>query len=172
SCSPRRKIGQRVCPADSDDAGFGCLPAVSAAAHPVIRVGERDAGDGVLTRKRDGVFHTVPSVQISRPAVSIPSFQSARSSDYVWFSVRNNDTALDHAYKLRKAVQSVGIDAVARCFGEESCAKFRALRSKTQSKQDFAERGEEFVEGNAHRAADSLQPTVHRNYRQSFQKDF
>ena len=45
--SPRRQVGQRVGPAHRGEAGFGRLPAVASAAHPVRGVGQRDGAETV-----------------------------------------------------------------------------------------------------------------------------
>ena len=47
--APGRKIGQRVGPADSNDAGVSGLPAVTSATHPVIGIRQRHAAHSMFT---------------------------------------------------------------------------------------------------------------------------
>ena len=150
SCSPWRQIGKRVGPANSDDAGFGCLPTVTAAAHPVICVRKGNAADSMLARESDRSFHAVPSVQVAGTAVAIPSFQCAKTCDEPRLGVDDNYAAFGHSHELGKAVQAMRIDAVARGFSEELCAKAGAAFLETQIDEDFQENGEEFIVRDAH----------------------
>ena len=79
--APRRDVGERVRPADADHAGVGGLPAVVAAAHPVVGVAEPHRADAVLARELDRARHAGPRVEVAGPAASVPSLHAAARRD-------------------------------------------------------------------------------------------
>ena len=86
--APGRQVGHGVGPADADEAGLGGLPAVGAAAHPVVGVAQRDAADAVLAAERDGAVHRGQRVEIAGAALAVPALQRAKGSEAPGLRVR------------------------------------------------------------------------------------
>ena len=117
--TPRRQICHCIGPANADDAGIGGLPAVAAAAHPVIGIGQRHAANPSLTRERDRSVHRPVGVQIAGTASSVPPFERTPAGYQVRLGINCNDSSLNHPYELGKAVQAMRIDAVPAGIREE-----------------------------------------------------
>jgi hypothetical protein len=115
------------------------LPSVTAAAHPVICIGEGDATDSVLARNSDRAFHATPGVQIAWPAVTVPSLEGAEGCDELRLGIDDNNSAFDHAHELGKTIQTVRVNAVAAGFGKKLCAKPSAVFLETQIDENFQE---------------------------------
>lgn len=77
--------------------------------------------------------------------------KGAASGDEPRLRVHTDDSGLNHAHKLREAVQAVEVHAVAAGLGEQSRAEFCAGRPEAETVQDFLQRSEELVVWNAHR---------------------
>src|SRR5258708_33599887 len=73
--SPRWKVRHGVGPANSDHTCVSGLPAVAAATHPVVGIGQRHATHAVRPGKRNGPFHTLVGIQIAWATVSVPALQ-------------------------------------------------------------------------------------------------
>lgn len=122
--APRRKVRHRVRPAERERARVGRLPAVAPAAHPVVRVPQRDAAQPVPSRKLDCPRHRVVRVQIPRPAPSVPTLKRpAVPFDAGRARARVHRAFADHLNESRKTFEAVRVDAVAVCVGEEARAK-------------------------------------------------
>lgn len=76
----------------------------------------------MLTREYDGPFHTL-SIQLVGTAPPIPTLQSAEGSDLLGFGIDGNNSTLNRAHELRKAIQTVRIDAIPGGIGEKPRAQ-------------------------------------------------
>src|ERR1700691_647590 len=142
-------IGHGVVPADADEAGFGGLPAVSAGAHPVIGVGERDAADAVLAAEGEGAVHAGEGVEIAGTAAAIPALERAMGGEEGGFGTDDNAAVADGGDVAGKAVDAVGVNAVTGGFGKEAGAGLGAVGREAEFGEDGRELLLDFVEGDA-----------------------
>jgi hypothetical protein len=63
-------------------------------------------------------FHRPVSVQIARPAPSVPAFERAAGDDRLDVGVELDRPVFDHPQKTRKTIEAVRINPVAGRLGE------------------------------------------------------
>ena len=125
--SPGRQIRQRIRPAEGKQPLLGSLPSVSPAAHPVIRVSQRDSTDPMLLRKSNRPLHASQRIQISNTSMSIPPLQPTEPRNLRGLRC-DIDRAVRHLRrKPRKPVQPMRIDAITRRLSKELRNTRRAL---------------------------------------------
>jgi hypothetical protein len=122
SRSPGGHVCQSVAPAHREHSGFGGDPAVGSAAHPVVRARQSNTSDAVLLCQLHRPLRGRERVQVADPAMPIPAFERAQTSSSGGLSVDVDAAILDHRGEARKAVQSMGVDAIASSFGKQSRA--------------------------------------------------
>ena len=147
SAAPQgRQIGQSIGPADSDHACIGSLPAVTAAPHPMVCIGQCDASHSMFAGQRDRPVHAVMGIQIARPDFSIPAFQRPGTGHRSpRFRMNINRSITNHGDEPGKAIQSVRVHTVASRVGEELGTKMGALRLKSQIQQYSYQSVEQFL---------------------------
>ena len=143
--SPGREVGEGVGPADGEEAGVGGEPAVTAAAHPVVGVGEDDAAEAVVVGEGNGAAHCKVSVEIAGAEVAVPAFDGREGRDEAGFGVDVDAAVGDHVGEAGEAIQAVGVYAVASGFGEEARAEGGAFAREAEVESGAVEGGVEIV---------------------------
>src|SRR3569833_2353354 len=111
--TPRWHISDSIRKAKADHVRFCRLPAVSAAAHPVVGVFNSNASDTIILCEFNGPVHAQPRIQHSRPEIAVPLFQAAKTAFLDWFSIRNYMTIFYILNESREAVEPMCMHAVA-----------------------------------------------------------
>src|SRR5690348_12245467 len=133
--APRRQIWTRIRPADPDHAGFGSLPAICAAARPVVCVSQRNTTDAILACDINRTFHTEVGIQVSRSGFAIPTFHRSGLAHELGGCVHVNHACLDHRHKEWEPIYPMGIDTVSAGFSEQLRASTGAPSVKTGLRQ-------------------------------------
>ena len=148
--APRGHVGERVGPADADDARIRRLPSVVATAHPVVAVAESHRADAVLARELDRARHAGVRIEIARSPSAVPPLQRAERRDAHGPRVDIDHPVADHRDESAEAIQSVRRDAVATRVGEQLRAVVGARGLHPLAQQDVAHRGMQLGVGNEH----------------------
>ena len=106
-CAPCRHVGAGVGPADADAAGVCCLPAIGAAAHPVVVVAQRHQTDAILMGQLHSTPHGVPGVQRAKATLAVPAFHRTKAGDALGRGGRVDAALFQVIHHHRKAVQAV-----------------------------------------------------------------
>ena len=77
--APGGGVGEGVGPADGEEAFGGGLPAVGAAAHPMVGVGEGHGPDAVPAGEGDGLGHGGVSVEVAGAEVAVPALDGSEA---------------------------------------------------------------------------------------------
>ncbi len=77
--APCGHVGAGVGPADADAARVRRLPAVGAAAHPVVVVAQRHHADAELVGQLHGAGHGVAGVQRAEAALAVPALHGTEA---------------------------------------------------------------------------------------------
>ena len=88
----------------------------------MVRVGEGDAADAVLLCEGDGSLHGGAGVEVADSTMAVPAFDRSEARGLRRFGVDVDAAVADRFGEAREAVEAVGVDAVARCLGEEARA--------------------------------------------------
>ncbi len=147
--APRGQIGQGVGPANADKPCLGSLPAVSAAAHPVIGVAETHACHAVLPAQGHGAVHAGLRIQIAGAFAPIPALQSGETAELFGLSLDIDAAIAHHRDEAGKAVDAVRIDAVASGLGEEPGTGLRPAGREAELAEDAGEGLLHFFKGDA-----------------------
>src|SRR5881398_1947942 len=105
--APGWEIRHGIRPTNADHAGIGGLPAVVAAAHPVIRIGKRNTRDAMLAAQFDGALHALMRVKIAGTEIPIPPLQGTKVGNKFRRSLRIYDAAPHRSQKAREAIHAV-----------------------------------------------------------------
>nr|GFD26167.1 hypothetical protein [Tanacetum cinerariifolium] len=117
--APGRHDGRGIGEAQADAAGFGGLPAVAAAAHPVVGVAQGHAADAVLLGQLDGAGHAGGSIGGAGAEVAVPALDEAVGFDQRRLGGGLHQARFYVAHEGGKAIEAVGIHAVAAVVGKK-----------------------------------------------------
>ena len=93
----------------------------------MVGVGESYGADAVLSGEVDGSLHGGVGVQVADAAMAVPALDGAEGWRAGGFGVDVDAAVADHGVEAWKAVEAVGVDAVAGGFGEETGAEGGAV---------------------------------------------
>ena len=105
--APGGEVGAGVGPADSKEALVGGLPAVGAAAHPVVGVGEADGSEAVLPGEGDGAGGRVLGVEGTGAELAVPALDGAIGRYEGGSGVDVDEAVADGVDEVREAVEAV-----------------------------------------------------------------
>ena len=137
--APCGEIGHGVGEAEADHAGFRGLPAVGAAAHPVVGVAEGDAADAVGAGEGDGAFHGGVGVEVAGALAAVPTLECAEGGDADGCGMDVYGPILDGGEEAREAEDAVGVDAVKSGLCEETGAELGAFGGEAVAFEDGGE---------------------------------
>ena len=145
--APGRHIGGGVRPADADAARVCGLPAVGAAAHPVVVVAQCHDADAVLFGEGAGTLHCALCVQRAEAAVAVPALHTAHAGDALGAGKRVDLALFEVAHHPRKAIQTVAVHAGKAVLGENHSGVFGVCRGEAVLFQHAGELSDHFFVG-------------------------
>lgn len=86
-------------------------------------VGKGDGTQAVGAREFDGARHGGVCGKVAGTKMPVPAFERAEPGDTGWGNARIDAAVGDHALKARETVETMGVDAVAGGFSNETSAE-------------------------------------------------
>jgi len=147
--APGGQVGQRVGPADGEEASLRGEPSVAAAAHPVVGVGQCNATQAMQAGKLDGALDCRVGVQVAGTEMSVPALDGGSTGDAGGLGGEVDAAVGDHLHEAWKSVEAVAVDAVACGLGEEARAECGAFSMQTEVQHRAVKRVVEVGVGNS-----------------------
>ena len=149
-CAPCRHVGAGVGPADADAARVCGLPAVGAAAHPVVVVAQRHHANTELMCQLYGTVHGVLGVQRAKAALAIPALHGTKAGNALGLSGGINLALAQVFHHAGEAVQPVAEHAGQTVLGKDLGCFVGTLWTETVFGQDPLKFGQHRLVSNAH----------------------
>ena len=117
-CTPGRQVRYCIRPTDADAARLSRLPAVAAAAHPMVRVVQGHAADTPLLGYVDGPVHAAQCVEIAGTKVSVPALQYFGAQFSTGFGIHFDKSLCYPFDEAWEPVKAMGMNPIAARLGE------------------------------------------------------